>query len=136
MLIFSAENRHNIHVVLYIGLISKGGGAVMTKTTPQAQSSLHISQSVVETIVTETIREIDGVYALAALQEKGAGMVRTAFAGDAVQIDLGVILSLTARLRDVCEQIQQSVKDAVQTMAGITVSKVNVYVTGIAAKEE
>ena len=44
----------------------------MTKTTPQAQSSLHISQSVVETIVTETIREIDGVYALAALQEKGA----------------------------------------------------------------
>lgn len=34
MLIFSAENRHNIHVVLYIGLISKGGGAVMTKTTP------------------------------------------------------------------------------------------------------
>ena len=108
----------------------------MTKTTPQAQSSLHISQSVVETIVTETIREVDGVYALAALQEKGAGMVRTAFAGDAVQIDLGVILSLTARLRDVCEQIQQSVKDAVQTMAGITVSKVNVYVTGIAAKEE
>lgn len=108
----------------------------MTKTTSQAKSSLHISQSVVETIVTETIREIDGVYALSALREKGAGMVRIAFAGEAIQIDLGVTLTLTAKLREVCEQIQQSVKDAVQTMANVAVSKVNVYVAGVAAKEE
>lgn len=108
----------------------------MTKTTSQAQNSLHISQSVVETIVTETIREIDGVYALSALREKGAGMVRSAFTGDAVQIDLGVTLLFTAKLREVCEQIQRSVKDAVQAMAGVTVSKVNVYVAGVAAKEE
>jgi len=108
----------------------------MTKTTSQAQSSLHISQSVVETIVTETIREIDGVYALSALSERGAGMVRTAFTGEAVQIDLGVTLKLSVKLREVCEQIQQAVKDAVQAMAGVAVSKVNIYVAGVAAREE
>ena len=108
----------------------------MTKTTSQAQSSLHISQSVVETIVTETIREIDGVYVLSALRERGAEMVRTAFTGEAVQIDLGVTLKLSVKLREVCEQIQQAVKDAVQAMAGIAVSKVNIYVAGVAAREE
>ena len=108
----------------------------MTKTTSQAQSSLHISQSVVETIVTETIREIDGVYALSALRERGAVIVRTAFTGEAVQIDLVVTLKLSVKLREVCEQIQQAVKDAVQAMAGVAVSKVNIYVAGVAAREE
>lgn len=108
----------------------------MTKNTPQAQSSLHIRQSVVETIVAEKVQEIDGVYGLAALKERGAGKVRTRFSGEAVQIDLGVLLLDNAKLRDICDQIQQAVKDAVQTMANIAVSKVNIYVAGTAAKEE
>lgn len=63
-------------------------------------------------------------------------MVRTAFTGEAVQIDLGVTLKLSVKLREVCEQIQQAVKDAVQAMAGVAVSKVNIYVAGVAAREE
>jgi len=49
---------------------------------------------------------------------------------------LGVTLKLSVKLREVCEQIQQAVKDAVQAMAGVAVSKVNIYVAGVAAREE
>ena len=108
----------------------------MTKNTPQAQNSLHIRQSVIETIAAEKVQEIDGVYELAALKEKGAGKVRTRFSAEAVQLDIGVTLYENAKLRETCDQIQQAIKDAVQTMANIAVSKVNVYVAGAVAKDE
>ena len=39
------------------------------------------------------------------------------------------------RVKTVSEQIQQRVKDAVQDMTGVTVSRVDVYVAGIKARE-
>lgn len=104
----------------------------MTKTTTQTQNSLHISEGVVLSIVTEAIKEVDGVFALANLPNSSKSKkVAISLCADAIQIDIGIVLLTGIKLKDVCEQIQRTVKDSVQTMAGVTVSKVNVFVTGV-----
>lgn len=111
----------------------------MDKVTPVTQSTLHISEAVVSTIVDGALKELDGVYGLANLPVKmkilatpaTARPVRIYITADTAQIDVGVILHWNCRLKDVCEQIQAATKDAVQNMTGITVSKVNVFVLGV-----
>lgn len=104
----------------------------MTKTTMQTQSRLHISEAVVRSIVEEAIKEVNGVFGLANLPNapKSKG-VAVSLAADAIQIDIGIVLFAGGKLKEICEQIQRTVKDSVQTMAGVTVSKVNVFVTGV-----
>lgn len=50
---------------------------------------------------------------------------------DVATIDIHVSLRSGVRIPDVAQNIQRSVKDAVQNMTGIAVTKVNVYVSGI-----
>ena len=115
----------------------------METTAQTAQSSLHISEDVVSTIVDEAIKELKGIHSLSVLPRHqrmlGASMasrpVRISISGGVAQIDLGVIVNLNYRLKEVCEQAQAAVKDAVQNMTGITVSKVNISVLGIHVPE-
>ena len=46
-------------------------------------------------------------------------------------MDISVNLKYGANIPEVAETLQKAVKDAVQNMTGITVSKVNVHVAGI-----
>lgn len=111
----------------------------MDKVTPITQSSLHISEDVVATIVNEAVRELGGIYKIENLPQRakllatpaGAKPVRITIADDVARIDVGVIVNLSYRLKEVCEQAQAAIKDAVQNMTGITVSKVNVSVLGV-----
>lgn len=111
----------------------------MEPITPSTQSSLHISEEVISTIADETIKEIDGVYGLSNLPVKvgvfttpsAVRPVKIIFSGDVAQVDIGIVVNLNYRLKDVCEQVQNAIKDTVQNMTGITVSKVNVYVAGV-----
>ncbi len=59
----------------------------------------------------------------------------TVTAGVAV-IDVHIIVELGAKIRVVGRAVQDSVKSAVQNMTGITVSKVNVVISGISQQEE
>lgn len=105
----------------------------------KTQSSLNISNEVVSTIAQNTINEIEGVYSLSTLPIKygvlktptAAKPVRIQVSSEAAQIDLAIIVDMNHKIKEVCEQVQLLVKDAVQNMTGITVSKVNVFVTGV-----
>ncbi len=104
----------------------------MTKTTTPTQNSLHISEAVVRSIVKEAIKEVDGVFGLANLPNAPKSKsIAVSLATDAIQVDIGIVLFTGGKLKDICEQIQRTVKDSVQAMAGVTVSKVNVFVTGV-----
>ncbi len=46
-------------------------------------------------------------------------------------IDVYVILKPDAKVKPTAQKVQDSVKSAVQNMTGITVSKVNVIITGV-----
>ena len=102
--------------------------------------SLRISQNVIATIARTTAREIDGVAALTHLpadfkqilsKRQMPKPVSVTLADDIASIDMYLLLKEGAKIPLVCERVQQAVKESVQSMTGITVSKVNVMVSGI-----
>jgi uncharacterized alkaline shock family protein YloU len=51
-------------------------------------------------------------------------------------IDLRVIIHYGSRVQDVCRDLQDNVREAVENMTGLKVIEVNVKVEGVAFKEE
>lgn len=51
-------------------------------------------------------------------------------------IDLRVIVQYGIPIQEVCRQLQDNVREAVQNMTGLTVVEVNVKVEGVAFKED
>jgi len=51
-------------------------------------------------------------------------------------IDLRVIVTYGTNIQDVCRNLQENVKEAVENMTGLNVVGVNVKVEGVAFKEE
>ena len=111
----------------------------------QTNGSLKISQDVIASIAKYAACEIDGIHSLAAsrLPIKNIGKkgittrpILISMNDDVAVIDISVNVNAGCKIRSVAENLQKAVKDAVQTMTGITVSKVNVHVEGIQFPEE
>jgi uncharacterized alkaline shock family protein YloU len=107
--------------------------------------SLKISEDVISTVAKLTINEINGVHSLAPssasvmeiVAKTGATKsIKIDLNGDVAQIDISVILKSGHKIKDVAERIQTAVKDAVQNMTGVAVSKVNIYVAGVKFDEQ
>lgn len=110
----------------------------------QPSGSLKISQDVLATISNFAAEEIDGVVSLADtyapiknfLKKGSIGkLIQISLNDDVAVIDISVNLKYGANIPAVAETLQKAVKDAVQNMTGITVSKVNVHVAGIVFPE-
>lgn len=109
----------------------------------QPNGSLKISQDVIAAIAKYAADEIDGIYSLTAsrlpiknLNKNSIKKISTKpvlinMNDDTAMIDISVIVKAGCKIRVVAENLQKAVKDAVQTMCGITVSKVNIHVEGI-----
>ena len=106
----------------------------------QPNGSLKISRDVIATIASTATKEINGVYDLAnfttnikgwLMKKQTAKPIVINLADEVAVIDIHVVLCGTAKIPDVSAKIQSSVKEAVQNMTGIAVSKVNIYVAGI-----
>lgn len=105
----------------------------------QPSGSLKISQEVLATIANFAASEIDGVVSLANtytpiknfLQKGISRPIQINLNDDVAVVDISVNLKYGANIPEVAETLQKAVKDAVQNMTGITVSKVNVHVAGI-----
>jgi|APHig6443717817_1056837.scaffolds.fasta_scaffold02864_5 uncharacterized alkaline shock family protein YloU len=99
---------------------------------------LKISEDVIKTISRVTAYETDGVQAIISL-DKGLfknkiikqNPVKIKLHGDVVEISIGLIVKYGSRVVSVAEKVQKSIKEEVQSMTGITVSKVNVIIAGI-----
>ncbi len=111
----------------------------------KATGSMKISEEVVATIVKSVLGEIEGVHSLAArpmapsdMLSKNASLkpITIYLNADVAAIDICVNVCFGVKLKTVAEQIQQRVKDTVQDMTGIAVSKVNVFVAGAKTKEQ
>ena len=110
----------------------------------QPAGSLKISQDVLATISNFAAEEIDGVVSLANTYAPIKNFLKKCSIGRPIQIslnddvaviDISVNLKYGANIPQVAETLQKAVKDAVQNMTGITVSKVNVHVAGIVFPE-
>lgn len=117
----------------------------------QPNGSLKISQDVIAAIAKHAAEEIDGIESLTAsrlpikaIKDLGRNSINkistkpvlVSISDDAAVIDVSVIVKAGCKIRIAAEMLQKAVKDAVQTMCGITVSKVNVHVEGICFESE
>lgn len=116
----------------------------MQLKTNGTTGSIRISDGVIVSVVGKILDEIDGVHSLAVkpapameklLFPAAFRPVVTTLSEGAAVIDISVNLCFGCRMKEVASLIQQRVKDAVQDMTGIAVSKVNVYIAGVKARE-
>lgn len=108
--------------------------------TVKTQGTLRISQDVIATIASCAATEIAGVAGLCANATNLKNLFTKNAVNKSIVVDLGddvamidVHLNLLAgtRIPAVSEAVQSAVKEAVQNMTGITVSRVNVFIGDI-----
>ena len=111
----------------------------------QDNGSVLISEEVISSIVAVAVREVDGVAGLAAkpcaelaemLGKKnwGNGVRLTVSPDNALSIDCDINVEYGATVIAAAGAVQDSVRAAVESMTGLTVTDVNVNVCGIAQK--
>lgn len=114
------------------------------KEFKQTIGNLKISQEVIGSIASFATREVDGVAGMAQCPANIKNLLNKMPVTRSIGIELNdgiavidvyVKLRYGARIPDVAERIQVNVKEAVQNMTSIVVSKVNVFVEGIVFDE-
>jgi uncharacterized alkaline shock family protein YloU len=106
----------------------------------EARSNLKISSEVIAKIAGIAATETNGVSGLSQknLNIKdviGATSLNSPFKiqlnDDVCKITINIILKNGFKIKEICEKVQSNIKESVQSMTGITVSKVNVCVSGV-----
>jgi uncharacterized alkaline shock family protein YloU len=113
----------------------------------QEQSGvIRISDDVVSTIAGLAALETPGIAAMSGGISEGLAKRlsgKNAQKGVSVEvgqleaaIDLRVIIQYGSKIQDVCRDLQENVREAVENMTGLRVVEVNVKVEGVAFKED
>ena len=104
------------------------------------KTELSINTEVLEKMAEIAAKEVEGVagFAKKTIDIKGAIKSGNAFKGvkvetvnGAVRINAYICVNEKAKVKEVAEKVQQSIKEKVQTMTGTAVTKVNVTVADI-----
>ena len=125
--------------------------AEVTPELPEEQEepigNIKISVDVVTTIAGIAVSEIKGVSnmytsfvdgfaeRLGAKKSTSKG-VKVEMNGDSVGIDLYIVVEYGIKIPELAWTIQENVKNRVETMTGLTVSKVNIHIEGISFEKE
>ena len=116
-----------------------------SKDFKETIGNLKISQDVISTIATVTTLEVDGIDSMASSPVDIKGIfkkvpsfkpVKIEISDDVAIIDIYANFKYGAKIKPVSENVQVSVKQAVQTMTGIAVSKINVHAVNIAFEDK
>ncbi len=112
----------------------------MEGTSKRENGILKISDEVIEKIAETVVSEVEGVDSLApapaklknlVIKSQGNKGIAINFDSGVCIIDVYVVLKMGYKIKTVAEKVQQSIKETVQNMCGIAVSKVNVYIKDI-----
>lgn len=104
--------------------------------------SLQISTDAVARIAQLAALEVDGVADIAAakpcpgvlgMRKPAAKPVSVELQDGVAQLRVSILAASGSKIMPVCERVQENVKHTVQNMTGITVSRVDVLVAGLAA---
>lgn len=116
----------------------------MDKKTNRTGASLRISNDVLTKIAEVAATEIRGVASegehlvvsdknIAQITGKimTSSLVKAVLKNDAVEVTVNIVVLQGFKAENVAQSVQESVKSAIQNMAGISVSKVNVKIADI-----
>lgn len=103
--------------------------------------SLVISEDVIATIAINATKDVEGVaglgnrpadlYTAFKINAENLKHVKVSLSSYDIRIHLYVVLTSSAKIQEVSENIQNSVKAAIQNMTGRPVTRVDVTITGI-----
>ncbi len=117
----------------------------MNKPKAVNTNSLKISEDVIAKIVEVSVNDIKEVKGLTKAKADIAGLllksdcrsdISVNVNGDSVEISLGINVDANCKVKNIAEKVQQKVKDEIQNMTGIIVTRVNVDVDGIVYDKE
>lgn len=102
---------------------------------------------VIATIANLATTEIDGVASMGGTVVEGlSGIlggkknltkgIKVELAEDSTSVEMVIVVKYGYKIKDVCTKIQQSVKNAIETMTGLNVTAVNVAVQSIVFEKE
>ena len=106
---------------------------------------LNISEAVIGRIAQLVVRDVEGVYSMApspsrmrdiVLRSQRNRSILTRMNAGVAELDIYVKIKQGYRIKTVAEEIQNYVKEAVQNMTSIAVSKVHVYVQDVCVGKE
>ena len=92
-------------------------------------ASLRISNDVLTKIAEVAATEIRGVAFTGKIMPQSP--VKAVLKNDAVEVTVSIVVLQGFKAENVARSVQESVKSAIQNMAGISVSKVNVKIADI-----
>lgn len=104
--------------------------------------SLQIATDVLAKIARQAALEVDGVRDVRSGNTKVKNLwgkvapqkaVAVQLTDDVAEITVCLVVDYNTKIPSLCEKVQQNVKSSVQNMTNITVSRVNVTVSGICA---
>lgn len=109
--------------------------------------NIRISADVVSTIAGIATTELEGVagmyssFAGGIAEKLGAKKnpskgVKIEMSEDAVSIDLYIVVDYGVRIPELSWEIQENVKNNVETMTGLAVQKVNIHIEGVSFEKE
>lgn len=110
------------------------------KLNQPSAGSLKISQEVIASIAEYTINEIDGVAGLAPITPSFTGWllekqtvkpISIVITEGVAVLDLRICVKNSVRIPELSQKLQAAVKEAVQNMTGVVVSRVNLHIAGI-----
>ncbi|MGN1340632.1 MAG: Asp23/Gls24 family envelope stress response protein [Oscillospiraceae bacterium] len=113
----------------------------MDKRSNKPVGTIKVSDSVIVKMAELAAAEIDGVYCRgqalvpANTRAKMLGSVRAKLNADTTEIHVDIVVLEGYNAVNVAEEVQKSIKSAIQSMTNFTVTKVDVNVAGIKFKE-
>lgn len=109
----------------------------MSQVEKNISKTLHVSQDVIARIISNAVKEVEGVEGIAPIpknpaqiwfKEENFGDIRIGLVDDVLSVSVGIILKNGTKAMNTAENVQNKVKSAVQGMLGLTVAKVNVKI--------
>ncbi len=99
---------------------------------------IKISNDVIQTIAGFAALEVDGIDKSTSFKDKlfGNNGIKVEIDSDKASIDVEISVTYGQVIPEVCFKVQENIVNAVETMAGLKVSQVNVHVASIELKKE
>lgn len=117
-----------------------------TTLKKESNGTISFANDVISTIAGLATMEIDGVAGMSGglvdgitefLGRKNFSKgIKVEVGSEEVAVDINIIVNYGISVPEVCQNIQQSVVKAVETMTGLRVIEVNVGIQGVAFKDE
>lgn len=103
----------------------------MANFSNNGNGTINYNSDIVYSIVEIAVQEVDGVYSI--MPNKG---LRLDFEKDGVYVDVSVTVKYSNRIPDLAFRIQQSIKQAVESMTKYRIVKIDVHVQDVVFPEE